>query len=87
MQHPLTRSSKRYWKIKLKAWKFEKNVPSKEMSFMAAKARKRELEDGKETVFYRNGVLVDASKVQNKKQKLNMDNLDEITVPGGFGYL
>ena len=87
LQHPLTRSSKRYWKIKLKEWKFEKNVPAKEMSFMAAKARKRELEDGKETVFYRNGVLVDASKVENKKQKLNTEDVDKIMVPGKFGYM
>jgi hypothetical protein len=83
----LTRSSKRYWKIKLKEWKFEKNVPAKEMSFMAAKARKRELEDGKETAFYRNGVLVDASKVENKKQKLNVDDVDKLMVPGKSEYL
>jgi plasmid rolling circle replication initiator protein Rep len=81
------KSSKRYWKIKLKEWKFEKNVPSKEMSFMAAKARKRELEHGKETVFYRNRVLVDASKVQNKKQKLNLDDVDKLMVPGKSEYL
>jgi hypothetical protein len=87
LQYPLTRSSKRYWKIKLKEWKFEKNVPSKEMSFMAAKARKRELEDGKETMFYRNGVLVDASKVENKKQKLNVDDVYKLMVPGKSGYL
>jgi len=54
---------------------------------MAAKARKRELEDGKETVFYRNGVLVDASKVENKKQKLNTEDVDKIMVPGKFGYM
>jgi hypothetical protein len=83
----LTRRSKRYWKIKLKEWRFEKNVPAKEMSFMAAKARKRELEDGKETVFYRNGVLVDASKVENKKQKLNVDDVGKFMVPGAFGYM
>jgi hypothetical protein len=83
----LTRRSKRYWKIKLKEWRFEKNVPAKEMSFMAAKARKRELEDGKETVFYRNGVMVDASKVENKKQKLNADNEGNFMVPGAFGQM
>lgn len=54
---------------------------------MAAKARKRELEDGKETVFYRNGVLVDASKVENKKQKLNADNEGNFMVPGAFGQM
>jgi hypothetical protein len=83
----LTRSSTRYWKIKLKEWKFEKNVPAKEMSFMAAKARKRGLEDGKETVFYRNGILVDASKVENKKQKLNLDDVEKLMVPGRCGYM
>ncbi len=54
---------------------------------MAAKARKRELEDGKETVFYRNGVLVDASKVENKKQKLNVDDVGKLMVPGKFGNM
>lgn len=57
----------------MKEWDFEKNVPAKEMLFMVAKAKKRELEDGKETVFYRNGITVDQSKVENfKKQKLDV---------------
>lgn len=68
----------------MKEWKFEKNVPSKEMRFMAAKARKRELEEGKKTTFYRNGVLVDGEKVEHfKRQKLNVDSADRQSSPGG----
>jgi hypothetical protein len=31
--------------------------------------------------------MVDASKVENKKQKLNTEDLDKIMVPGKFGYM
>ncbi|PMD29292.1 hypothetical protein L207DRAFT_642457 [Hyaloscypha variabilis F] len=74
--------SERNWKIKLKEWKFEKNVPAKEMNFMAAKARKRELEERKDTMFYRNGILVDGSKVEQfKKQKLSVATIDTKPMP------
>jgi hypothetical protein len=83
LKHLLTDPSKGQWKIKLKEWKFEKNVPSKEMGFMAAKARKREFEEGKSTVFYRHGVLVDGSKVEQfKKQKLNVNEAQGQEMPG-----
>jgi endogenous inhibitor of DNA gyrase (YacG/DUF329 family) len=85
ISHPLTNCSKRCWKIKMKEWKFEKNIPAREMSFMASKAIKRELEAEKETVFYRHGVLVDGSKVdQFKRQKLNMvmEKMDGQPMPG-----
>jgi hypothetical protein len=53
------------------------------MTFMAAKARKRGLDEGKETVFYRHHVLVDPNKVESfKRQKLNKDEPEKLFVPG-----
>jgi len=75
--HRLTGRSKRLWKEKLKEWKFEKNVPGKEMKFMAIKAKKRKSE-GKETVFHRNKILVDNRKVEHFKKKLKVDEV----IPG-----
>ena len=66
----------------MKEWEFDKNIPAKEMGFMAAKARKRELEEGKETVYYRNGTLVDSDKVESfKKQKLHVKQVQGQFVP------
>jgi hypothetical protein len=70
----------------MQEWGFEKNIPAKEMKFMAIKAWKRELEDGKETIFCRNGTAVDRGKAEMfKKQKLNSENSFVIqSIPGEF---
>ncbi|KUJ17346.1 uncharacterized protein LY89DRAFT_51488 [Mollisia scopiformis] len=52
------KASVRKWKMRLKEWNFEKNIPSKEMGFMVEKAEKRKREEGKETKFMRNGFQV-----------------------------
>jgi hypothetical protein len=53
------------------------------MIFMAAKARKRELDEGKETVFYRHHVLVGSNKIESfKRQKLNVEEPERLFVPG-----
>jgi hypothetical protein len=66
----------------MKEWEFDKNIPAKEMRFMAAKARKREIEEGKLTAFYRHGTLVDHDKVESfKKQKLNAKQVQGQFVP------
>jgi hypothetical protein len=82
----MTCHSERKWKEKMQEWGFEKNIPAKEMKFMATRACKRELEDGKETIFCRNGTLVDRGNVEMfKKQKLNSENSFVIqTIPGEF---
>lgn len=64
--------SERKWKDKLKEWGFKKHVPATEMAFMVAKAEKGKLEDGKDTIFHRNGMLVEESKIEQlKKRRLN----------------
>ena len=68
----LTRNSERKWKEKMKEWEFDKNIPAKEMGFMAAKARKRELEEGKETVYYRNGTLWIAIRLRASRSRSSM---------------
>jgi hypothetical protein len=82
----VTCHSERKWKEKMQEWGFEKNIPAKEMKFMATKAWKRELEEGKETLFCRNGTVVDRGKVEMfKKQKLNSENSFVIrSIPGEF---
>jgi len=66
----------------MKEWEFDKNIPAKEMAFMASKARKRQLDESKETVFRRNGVVVDQIKVENfKKQKLLVNGIGEGYLP------
>jgi hypothetical protein len=61
--------SQRKWKDKLKEWKYEKNIPASEMSFMSAKSEKRKLEEGKDTTFYRYEKLVDGNKIDQFKKK------------------
>lgn len=75
--------STRKWKEKIKEWKLEKNVPSSDMSFIVAKAEKRKSEEGKETTFYRGGILVDRTKIeQSKKRKITAAGSYSHVVPG-----
>jgi len=77
--------SGRKWKEKMKEWDFEKNVPTKDRRFIVAKARKRELEEGKQTMFSRNGMRIDHDKIESfKKKKLNEDNAVSPSTPGEF---
>jgi hypothetical protein len=39
------------------------------MNFMVAKAEKRKLQEDKETTFYSNGILVEASKIEQAKKR------------------
>lgn len=74
--------SERKWKDKLKEWTFEKNIPSKEMYFMAAKAEKRRFEEGKLTLFARAGIAVDKSKVEQFKRRRLISGHHGLVVPG-----
>ena len=64
----MTIQSERKWKEKVKEWGFEKNVPTRDMNFIVAKAEKRKAE-GKETIFYRNGTQFDESTIEQFKKK------------------
>ncbi|CZR56271.1 uncharacterized protein PAC_06159 [Phialocephala subalpina] len=76
------KASERKWKDKLKEWGFEKNIPAKEMSFMAAKSIKRKFEEAKDTIFYRGGTLVDESKVEEfKKRRVGDEYLSVQSAP------
>jgi len=52
----------------VKEWGFEKNIPSRDMSFMVAKAEKRKSE-GKETIFYRCGTQINENKMKQFKRR------------------
>lgn len=42
---------------------------------------------GRKRNFIETGFWSTQAKVENKKWKLNVDGVDKIMVPGGFGYL
>ncbi len=62
--------------MRLKEWNFEKNIPSKEMSFMVEKADKRKREEGKETEFMRNGFLVPLQRLNYFKKRRRDNSMD-----------
>ncbi|KAF8847978.1 hypothetical protein BDZ45DRAFT_778014 [Acephala macrosclerotiorum] len=65
-------ASERKWKMKLKEWNFEKNIPAKELGIMVEIAEKRKREEGKETVFLRGGLVVPCEKFESfKKRKID----------------
>ncbi|EKD18321.1 uncharacterized protein L3040_004723 [Drepanopeziza brunnea f. sp. 'multigermtubi'] len=46
------KASSRKWKMKLKEWRFEKNLSKHDMELIIAKALKRSREESKDTVFF-----------------------------------
>ncbi|KUJ12354.1 uncharacterized protein LY89DRAFT_738142 [Mollisia scopiformis] len=66
-------ASARKWKMKLKEWGFEKNIPAKEIGIMAKIAEKRKREEGKETSFERGGLLVPQNKLDAFKKRKRDD--------------
>ena len=62
------RNSKRTWKSKLKEWAFNKNLTSKDLCVLGAKARKRKAEDGKETSFHRWGSEISLEKIERLRK-------------------
>jgi hypothetical protein len=61
--------SERKWKEKLKEWKFEKNIPANDMSFIVAKAEKRAREEGKETIFFHRETQVTRERIEQFKRR------------------
>jgi len=55
--------------MKLKEWKFDKNVPSKDMGFVVAKAEKRAREEGKETEFFFGQTSISNKKIETFKKR------------------
>lgn len=77
-------SSERNWKTKLKQWKFEKNVPANEMTFMVAKAGKWKMTEGKDTVFFRAGARITSDRMEHfKKRKTIGDAVAPSPIAGG----
>ncbi|CZR56270.1 uncharacterized protein PAC_06158 [Phialocephala subalpina] len=74
--------SERKWKEKMKEWGFVKNIPARDIRFMAAKAEKRQREEGKDSVFYRNGIKVGHHKIENcKKQRISRSHILAPDIP------
>lgn len=65
-------SRQRKWKEKLREWNFDKNLTKREMKIVVAKAEKRALEDGKETIFFQNENPIPPAKVMIWQRKIAM---------------
>lgn len=66
--------------MKFKEWRYEKHLTNSDMKNVIAKADKRAREDGKETVFFRQGALIPATKIRNFKKRKAVREL-ETTLP------
>ncbi|PVH83905.1 hypothetical protein DL98DRAFT_569297 [Cadophora sp. DSE1049] len=75
------KASKRKWKMKIKEWNFEKNLPANEMSYITAKADKRKAEDDKDTIFVRGTIKILPERIRNfKKRKLTAADTAELPI-------
>jgi hypothetical protein len=62
-------ASVRTWKAKLKEWGFSKNISIRDKQWIVAKAEKRKLEEGKDTVFSHGQVRIAPTKIQGSKRR------------------
>ncbi|CZR67277.1 uncharacterized protein PAC_17176 [Phialocephala subalpina] len=79
----------RSWKSKMKDWGFDKNMTS-DIQFMVSKATKRQRDEGKNTVFMRDGVLVPQETLDKFKRRKpcssTMAKLPSIKTPPNITY-
>lgn len=61
--------SERKWKEKLKDWSFQKYLPPDSMLVIVAKADKRKLHEGKETVFFLHGAKIASTRIETSKKR------------------
>ncbi|CAL3971432.1 unnamed protein product [Diplocarpon coronariae] len=63
------KASPRKWKMKLKEWRFEKNLSKRDMEVIVAKARKRAWDESKETVFFYGSTPIRPERIENFKKR------------------
>ncbi|CZS88978.1 uncharacterized protein RAG0_00475 [Rhynchosporium agropyri] len=64
----------RKWKMKLKEWRFEKNLSKHDMEIIVAKARKRSRDESKNTIFFYGATQIRPERIENfKKRKTASD--------------
>lgn len=69
MQMVPVAASERKWKQKLKDWGFQKNHAAKDIAILISKRAKRLRDDGKETVFFQDGIQIRMGKLENFKRR------------------
>ncbi|KAI1323680.1 hypothetical protein F5Y16DRAFT_403241 [Xylariaceae sp. FL0255] len=89
-QHSFEASPKLY-KDRFKIWGWQKNLPSGHAYFMAEKARKRRLEEGKSTVFTFGGQKWSEDRVlgsaeRAKRARTTLMEIDNMDTPSEVGY-
>lgn len=55
--------------MKLKEWRFEKNLSKHDMEIIVAKARKRARDESKDTVFFYGNTQVRPERIENFKKR------------------
>ncbi|PVH87417.1 hypothetical protein DL98DRAFT_525470 [Cadophora sp. DSE1049] len=63
------KASPRKWKMKLKEWRFEKNLSKHDMEIIVAKARKRTRDESKDTIFYYGSTQIRPERIENFKKR------------------
>ena len=57
-------------------WHFEKNFAAKDMQVLLTKAEKRAREEGKQTVFFHAGTLINPERLENFKKRKTVNEGD-----------
>lgn len=71
--------------MKLKEWKFQKNLPSNDMIIIVAKADKRAREGDKGTLFFHGNLQISSEKIDGfKKRRTTKDAEGASPSAGGF---
>ncbi|KAL2070466.1 hypothetical protein VTL71DRAFT_13492 [Oculimacula yallundae] len=63
------KASPRKWKMKLKEWRFEKNLSKNDMEIIVGIARKRSRDESKNTVFFYGATQIRPERIENFKKR------------------
>jgi hypothetical protein len=69
--------------MKVDEWNLKKNIPAKDMGILVAKAKKRERDQGKETVFFHGDSQVAPDRFQHFKRRKTTVMIDTASPTAG----
>jgi hypothetical protein len=70
--------------MKLKEWRFDKNIPAEDMQILVAKAEKRSRDEGKETLFLHGGVPVTSQRFEHFKRRKSTQAMEAASPTAGM---
>ena len=72
--------------MKLKEWRFDKYLSTKDMNIIIAKGEKRSRDGGKDTIFFHGGSRITSERIHNFKKRKTMIDVDmTYSSPGESG--